>query len=410
MPSRPLSAGVRHLARILLISGWLVACAASAQETTSYTYDALGRLTAASKSGGPSNGQATDITYDPAGNRTNYSIAGGATAPSISISAASANEGSPLSFTATRSGSTAAAASAHWATSNGTAVAGTNYNTASGTVSFAAGSSSATINVTTIHDHLATPNLTVNVTLSTPSGASLGTSTAVGTIVNTDPYATLSVGAASANEGFQLAFPATRSGNTTPAVSAHWATSNGTAVASTNYGAASGTVSFAAGATSATIYVSSFDDHVATSNLTMHLTLSAPSAGASLGTSSAVGTIVNTDSSVMLSVGPASATEGFPLVFTVTRSGSTTSAASVQWATRNGTARAGLNYTAASGTVTVPAGSTTGTFTVYSLDDCVKTTSKVMYVDFSSPSPSGVGLSTTTANGTISNKDTINCN
>jgi hypothetical protein len=223
---------------------------------------------------------------------------GGATAV-LTIAAASANEGSPLSFTVTRSGTTTSAVSANWTTSDGSAVAPTNYTTSSGTVSFAANQTSATVTVPTIHDNVYTANLTMAVALSAPSvGASLGTpSSATGTIVNTDAStnAVLSIAAASANEGSPLSFTVTRSGTTTSAVSANWTTSDGSAVAQTNYTTSSGTVSFAANQTSATVTVPTIDDGVVTGNLTMTAALSGPSAGASIGSGSANGTIVNID-------------------------------------------------------------------------------------------------------------------
>lgn len=59
-----------------LILGSVVALAgvASAQETTTYEYDAQGRLTKSSKSGGPSSGTEKCISYDEAGNRTNHTV------------------------------------------------------------------------------------------------------------------------------------------------------------------------------------------------------------------------------------------------------------------------------------------------------------------------------------------------
>ena len=50
--------------------------------------------------------------------------------------------------------------------------------------------------------------------------------------------------------------------------------------------------------------------------------------------------------------------------FTVTMSGTSTVDATVAYATSNGTATAGSDYTATSGTLTISAGSTTGTFNV----------------------------------------------
>ncbi len=387
---------------------------ALAQETDTLSYDALGRLTATTKSGGAASGQSTSIAYDAAGNRTNYAVSNGPNTPSLAIANTSANEGSPLTFTVTRSGSTVAAASASWATSNGTAVAGTNYTASSGTVSFAAGVTAASVTVPTIDDNVVTPNLTMGVTLSSPSsGVVLGTASATGTIVNIDvaPPATISIANASASEGSPLSFVVTRSGNTAASASASWATSNGTAVAGTNYTASSGTVSFAVGATATSVTVPTIDDNVVTPNLTMGVTISSPSSGAVLGTANATGTIVNIDvaPSATISIGNASALEGSPLSFVVTRSGSTATAVSAQWATSNNTAHAGTNYTAASGTVSFAAGATTATITVYSLDDCVVAPNKTFWVTLSSPS-SNATIGTSAGLGTVDNKDKVNCN
>jgi RHS repeat protein len=61
-----------------LLAGAVLAAPATAAagETVSYTYDALGRLTNVSVSGGPNAGSAAATGYDPAGNRTNYSVSG----------------------------------------------------------------------------------------------------------------------------------------------------------------------------------------------------------------------------------------------------------------------------------------------------------------------------------------------
>jgi hypothetical protein len=54
---------------------------ALASETTVYSYDALGRLVAATTSGGPNHGLGAAIGYDPAGNRSSYSVGGSSGAP-----------------------------------------------------------------------------------------------------------------------------------------------------------------------------------------------------------------------------------------------------------------------------------------------------------------------------------------
>lgn len=50
--------------------------AASASETVTYSYDALGRLVTTVVSNGPANGVQTTTAYDPAGNRTNQTTTG----------------------------------------------------------------------------------------------------------------------------------------------------------------------------------------------------------------------------------------------------------------------------------------------------------------------------------------------
>jgi YD repeat-containing protein len=67
-----------RLAKTLLVAAIgassLAVGVAQAQETTSYSYDALGRVTGVSRSGGPVSGTSSAYTYDPASNRTNVTV------------------------------------------------------------------------------------------------------------------------------------------------------------------------------------------------------------------------------------------------------------------------------------------------------------------------------------------------
>lgn len=61
---------------------------AHAAENATFTYDALGRLTATSTTGSVNNGKNIGVAYDPAGNRSNYSVTGtGSQNPPCSLSA-----------------------------------------------------------------------------------------------------------------------------------------------------------------------------------------------------------------------------------------------------------------------------------------------------------------------------------
>jgi hypothetical protein len=165
-----------------------VLCAsAQASETISYTYDALGRLTTEAHAGTVNSGIQNTIGYDPAGNRSSYAVTGGIVPASLSIADASVIEGGSLVFMVTRAGTTASVVTVNYATANGTAVAGTDYTGASGTLTFAVGDTTKTVTIATIDDTTAEPTETMTVTLSSPSaGVTLSRAAAAGTITDND--------------------------------------------------------------------------------------------------------------------------------------------------------------------------------------------------------------------------------
>ena len=131
----------------------------------------------------------TGIDTVPKGTAT---IVSTAPEPIISISpvANSVSEGGSMTFTvslAAAAGGTLPSGqviTVHYATSGGTAVPGADYTSASGTLTFAAGSSaSQTFTVNTIYDTALTTSRTFQITLSGPTNATLGTAAATGTIV-----------------------------------------------------------------------------------------------------------------------------------------------------------------------------------------------------------------------------------
>lgn len=75
-------------------AGWSLQ--ASAQETTTYTYDANGRVATVNRTGGPSNGAVTSYTYDTADNRTGVTVSN-----SPAGSAGDRNSGTSSSTTST---------------------------------------------------------------------------------------------------------------------------------------------------------------------------------------------------------------------------------------------------------------------------------------------------------------------
>jgi len=110
--------------------------------------------------------------------------------PVLNVSGGSAAEGDSgtrvLSFTVTLSAAAAGSVDVAYATADGTATAGSDYVSSSGTLVFAAGETTKTIPVTINGDETVESDETFTLVLSNPSGATLGTSVATGTITNDD--------------------------------------------------------------------------------------------------------------------------------------------------------------------------------------------------------------------------------
>lgn len=176
---------------------WLAALAlsgaASASETTTFAYDALGRLIESTNSGGPRNGLPSQTSYDRAGNRTASSV--NQTLPALPPNNAvfSVTGPAPLEesgyavFTITKSGTAVSDLSVNYATADGPgpnpAVAPQDYTAVSGTLTFPFSATSATVSVLTVSDGQAEGSETFSMTLSSPSpGSTIGTGSATATI------------------------------------------------------------------------------------------------------------------------------------------------------------------------------------------------------------------------------------
>ena len=110
-------------------------------------------------------------------------------APGLSVADARVQEaaGAALAFRVTLDAAQGSAVSVRYATSDGTAVAGSDYVAARGAVRFAPGQTSKTVRVLVLEDAHDDSGETLTLTLSAPFGAQLVDSQATGTIENTDP-------------------------------------------------------------------------------------------------------------------------------------------------------------------------------------------------------------------------------
>ena len=303
--------------------------------------------------------------------------------PTVRFAAAtfSVPEAGTATITVTRSGLLADGATVHYTTTNGTALGGTHYTPASGTLTFNAGEASRTFTVATSDNPLVNPDRTVNLTLGSPNGLLLGVpSTAVLTIANNDEGGVLAFAASNvqiAENGGAATIEVVRSGaNLAGGVTVRFATTNGTAIAGSAYTATSGTLTFPAGATSATFTVPILDNTVFGGDRTFQVTLSSPGGGATLATPATASVTIqenDTPGSFQFSSATYAATEGGPAAsITVTRTGTNLAGGvTIAYATSDGTATAGTDYTAKSGTLTFAAGVTSMVFTVPIANDAI---------------------------------------
>ena len=184
-----------------------------------------------------------------------------------------------------------------YATADGTASAGADYQAASGELRFAPGETEQTVSVPVLGDLRPEVDETFTVTLSNPVNAETDRAQATGTIVN-DDTAQASIADMGAEEGdsgmTDLDFTVTLSVAGDLAVTVSYATADGTASAGTDYQTASGELQFAPGETEMTVSVPVLGDTAPEVDETFTVTLSSPS-NAELATTAATGTIVDDD-------------------------------------------------------------------------------------------------------------------
>ena len=188
-------------------------------------------------------------------------------------------------------------------------------------------------------------------------------------------------------------------------VTVQYATANGTAMAGSDYTTASGTLTIPAGSTSQTVTIQVRGDTAQEANETFYVNLSVPN-GATLADAQGLGTITNDDIR-NLRINDVSRAEGnsgtTPFTFTVSLNALSSAPVTVKYATANGTALAGTDYTAASGTLTIPAGQISRTVTINVIGDTANEPWEYFLVNLSNPG--GATLADAQGQGGISNDD-----
>ncbi len=192
------------------------------------------------------------------------------------------------------------------------------------------------------------------------------------------------------NKVQSLSVSVIRSGGSKGSVNVDYAFNGGTAVSEKDYNPATGTINFKEGETSKILTLHVLANAALNGSATVNLTLTNPTGGAVLGSPNAavvtiLGTGTGNGSSSSSSYSSVSSAAGGTIAFsalgyavpekdgkatlTVTRTGSTSAAVNVEYATADGSAKSGSQYSQTSGTISFGSGESSKTITVTITDN-----------------------------------------
>ena len=352
------------------------------------------------------------------------------TTPGLSISSPQVTEGNSGSATLTYTVTLTAAASRQVTVSyadagTGTATSGTDYTAISGgTLTFAAGTTSQTFDVSVTGDTTVEPHETVVARLSNASGATILTATGTGTIANDDGASSLSVSSPTAVESTAggatstMRFTVTLSAARSQSARVYWwDAGTGTATDDHDYRGlgvrvpGQRSLTFGAGEISKTVEFFIRDDSVDEPDETIVLAVSEAANG--LPRVTGTGTIKDNDDPPTVSIDSPSVTEGDSgsktLTYTVRLTGVSSRQVTVDYADAGtGTATSGTDYTAITGgTFTFAAGTLNGsaTFDVSVTGDTADEPHETIVVALSNPTNATVSTTAGTGTGTINDDD-----
>jgi hypothetical protein len=221
----------------------------------------------------------------------------------VSISDATVTEGNTgtraISFTVTLSAAYDQSVLVAYATGNGTATAGSDYQAVSSTLTFAPGETSKTITILVYGDRVAEPNETFFVNLSPPANAVVTDAQGVGSIADDEPR--ISIGDVAKTEGKKnqttlFTFAVTLPVAYDQPVTVSFRTTDGTARTSDgDYIARTGTITFAPGETTKTINIEVKGDNKREADEYFYLDLLGNSTNSLFTKNRGIGTILNDD-------------------------------------------------------------------------------------------------------------------
>ncbi|MBI5733083.1 fibronectin type III domain-containing protein [Candidatus Jorgensenbacteria bacterium] len=294
------------------------------------------------------------------------------------------------------------AVSVNYAATGGTATASSDYVLAAGTATVNAGATSTSVTLSIVNDAVDEPDETVIVSLSNPNGAILGSPAAYTyTITDNDVMPNLSINDVSVSESnsgtTSAIFNITLSASSAQTVAVLYGSTDGTALASTDYMNTSGTLTFTPGETTKSVTVAVNGDTTYETDETFSVVLSSPS-NATIARGTGQGTITNDDILPTVQFGSA-VQSGLELIVSVsvpvTLSTISPNPVSVNYAVTGGTATNGVDYALSAGTAIINPGSLNTSFSINITNDVLDEIDETIVVTLSNPNGANLGTPVT---------------
>ena len=258
---------------------------------------------------------------------------------------------------------------------------------------------STTVTVATLTDGTFEGTESFVVNLSGANGAGIADSQGVGTILDADSQPTLKINDVTATEGNPEIFTVSLSGPSATPVTVSFASADGSATGGADYTSVpSGSVTFAAGQTSQTVTVATLTDSLFEGTESFFVNLSGAT-GAGIADSQGIGTIIDGNVAPTIVINDFTVTEGGTETFTISLTGKSATPVTVSFASSDGSATAGADYTTKTGSVSFAPGETSKVVTYATLTDSIFEGTESFFVNLSGAT--GAAISDSQGIGTI---------
>ncbi len=331
-------------------------------------------------------------------------------APDVTIDDASADEGNFIGFPVTLSGPSSDDITLKFEFNDVTATSGgnTDYTGSDIVITLLAGDTVGTVIVPTTEDTIDEADETFTASVKSVDAGTVGdiTDSATGTIIDDDASPDVIIDDDSANEGNDLSFDVTLSGESSGDITLTLGFTDGSATGGTDYINTAEQITILAGDTTGTVDVPTIEDTTDEPDETFVVSVISVDSGIVGDTNdTAIGTIIDNDPPPNVTIDNASATEGTSINFPVNLNRASSGDITLTFGFADGSAAGGVDYSNTNLQITIFAGDTTGVVVVPTTGDSIDEPDEDFTVSVISVDAGMVGNTNDTAIGIIIDDD-----